>query len=193
MNTYLNCAFDSMFISRHVCYWEWLQTLVFVEYQETFYQNRRDIWILNDFIHLAFKQTIKRLASLAKCLRCIVRYYFHGTFNCMLLSCHVRVWKGVHNLYLSFFKEHLALKKGNMWSISDSNGTRTNNHFLQKNKQSFGKSVQMIEVCCEYLYVQCVWLDVFMKSWRSFTENPNSIFPLMSRNSLLVTGTISEV
>ena len=41
--------------------------------------------------HLVRKRTLNHLARLAKCLSCIVSIYLYGAFDCMLLSCHVRV------------------------------------------------------------------------------------------------------
>ena len=51
----------------------------------------------------------------------------------------------------------------------------------------------MIELCCEYLPVWCIWLYVLIISRPCFRVNPHSIFAWMSRNSLLETGVISEV
>ena len=51
----------------------------------------------------------------------------------------------------------------------------------------------MIELCCEYLSVRCIWLYVLIMSRTHFSVNPHSIFPWMSRNTLLETGAISEV
>ena len=50
----------------------------------------------------------------------------------------------------------------------------------------------MIELCCEYLSVQCICLKVFIMSRTRFRVNPHSIVAWMSRKSLLETGTISE-
>ena len=41
--------------------------------------------------HLAHKRTLSHLARLAKRLRCVVSTYLYGAFDCMFLSCHVRV------------------------------------------------------------------------------------------------------
>ena len=41
--------------------------------------------------HLVRKRILNHLAKLAKCLRCVVSTYLYGAFDCMSLSCHVRV------------------------------------------------------------------------------------------------------
>ena len=51
----------------------------------------------------------------------------------------------------------------------------------------------MIELCHEYLSVWCIWLYVLIMSHIQFRVNPHSIVAWMSRNSLLQTGTLSEV
>ena len=51
----------------------------------------------------------------------------------------------------------------------------------------------MIELCCEYLYVQYIWLYVLIMSGTRFRVNPHLIIALLSRNSLLKADAISEV
>ena len=41
----------------------------------------------------------------------------------------------------------------------------------------------MIELCCEYLSVRCIWLYVLIMSRTCFRVNPHSIVAWMSRNS----------
>ena len=48
----------------------------------------------------------------------------------------------------------------------------------------------MIELCCEYLYVRCIWLYVLIMSRMCFRVNPHFIVAWMSRNFLLEAGTI---
>ena len=49
----------------------------------------------NHFVH---KQTLNHLAKLAKWLSCVVSTYLYGAFDCMFLSCHVRVSAWIHIL-----------------------------------------------------------------------------------------------
>ena len=51
----------------------------------------------------------------------------------------------------------------------------------------------MIELCCEYLSVRCIWLHVLIMSCTCFRVKRHSINASMSKNSLLKTGAISEV
>ena len=48
-----------------------------------------EIWTHN---HLVCKGTINHLAKLVKWLSCVVSTYLHNAFDCMLLSCHKRLW-----------------------------------------------------------------------------------------------------
>ena len=41
--------------------------------------------------HLLYKRTLKYLAKLAKWLSCVVSTYLYGAFDCMFLSCDVRI------------------------------------------------------------------------------------------------------
>ena len=43
------------------------------------------------------------------------------------------------------------------------------------NTQPFSQTGQMIELCCEYLSVRCIWLYVIIMSRTSFRVNPHSI------------------
>ena len=47
---------------------------------------------------LAHKRTLNHLAKLAKWLNCVVSTYMYGTFDCMFLSCQVRVSEWIHTL-----------------------------------------------------------------------------------------------
>ena len=50
----------------------------------------------------------------------------------------------------------------------------------------------MIELCCEYLSVRCVWLYAFPISRTHDNMNPHSLVNWMSRNSLPKAGTKAE-
>ena len=51
----------------------------------------------NDLVH---KRTHNHLAKPAKWLSCFVSTYLYGVFDCMFLSCHVRVSEWIHTLWL---------------------------------------------------------------------------------------------
>ena len=69
-------------------------------------QNRRYIRSLSDYNqnwthnHLARKQTLNHLTTLAKWLSCVLRTYLYGAFDCMFLSCHIRVLECIYILKL---------------------------------------------------------------------------------------------
>ena len=68
--------------------------------------SRRHVWRLSDcngtrtHDHLVRKRRLNNLAKLAKWFTCVVSTYLYGAFDCMLLSCHVRVWEWIHTLQL---------------------------------------------------------------------------------------------
>ena len=72
--------------------------------KELLARSRRHIWRLSDCSgtrnhnHLVRKGTLNHLAKLAKWLSCAVSTYLYGAFDCMFLSCHVRVWEWIHTL-----------------------------------------------------------------------------------------------
>ena len=49
--------------------------------------------------HLVRKRTINHLAKLAKWLSCVVSTNLYGSFDCMILSCQVRVSEWIYILY----------------------------------------------------------------------------------------------
>ena len=69
-------------------------------------RSRRHIWRLSDcngtrtHNHLVHKQTLNHLEQLAEGLSCFVSTYLYGAFDCMFLSCHVRVSEWIHTLQL---------------------------------------------------------------------------------------------
>ena len=68
--------------------------------------NRRDIWSSSNcngtrtYNHLVRKRTLNHLAKMVKLLSYVVSAYLYGAFDCMLLSCHVRISEWTHTLYL---------------------------------------------------------------------------------------------
>ena len=48
--------------------------------------------------HLVHKRTLNHLAKLTKWLSSVVSTYLYGAFDCMVLSCHVRVSEWIHTL-----------------------------------------------------------------------------------------------
>ena len=87
--------------------------------KELLARSRREIWSLSDcnwtrtHNHLVHKRTLNYLAKLAKWLSCVVSTYLYGAFNCMFLSCRVRVSEWIHTLYLP---ELLARSRREIWS-----------------------------------------------------------------------------
>ena len=65
--------------------------------KELYTWNRRDIWRISGsneirtHNHLVRKRTLNHLVQLATWLSCVVSTYLYGAFDCMPLSCHLRV------------------------------------------------------------------------------------------------------
>ena len=133
------------------------------------------------------------MAKLAKWFSCVVSTYLHGTFDCMFLSFHVRVWKWIRTLQFlecqgtpcSKQAPYLKIK----WLQLASNPKPLSSW---TNTQPFGKTGQMIDLCREYLPVRHIWLYVFIMSRTSLRVNPHSTVAWMPRNSLLERDAISE-
>ena len=74
--------------------------------KELLARSRREIWRWTDCNwtrtqnHLVLKRTLNHLAKLAKWLSYVLSTYLYGAFDCMFLSCHVRVWEWIHTLQL---------------------------------------------------------------------------------------------
>ena len=72
--------------------------------KELLARSRREIWSLSDcnwtrtHNHLVHKRTLSHLAKLANWLSCVLSTYLYGAFDCMFLSCHVRVSEWIHTL-----------------------------------------------------------------------------------------------
>ena len=74
-------------------------------------------------------------------------------------------------LYSCFnVKELFARNKRNIWSLSHYNWTLTHNHLVRKRTLN-----QIIELCCEYLSLPCIWLYVLIMSRTRFRVNLHSI------------------
>ena len=170
-----------------------------VNVKEPLARRRHHIWRLSDcngtrnHNHLVRKRTLNHLAKLAKWLSCVVSTFLYGEFDCMFLSCHVRFPKWIHTLQLpecqgtpcSKQVPYLKIK----WLQRDSNPQPLSS---LTNTQPFGQTGQIIELCCEYLAVRCIWLYVFIMSRTSLRVNPHSTVAWMSTNSLLEGHAISE-
>ena len=95
-------------------------------------------WVISDcnwartHNYLVHKRTLNHLAKLAKWLSCVVSTYLYRAFNCIFLSCHIRI-QSESTLYdCQNVKELLARSRCEIWSLSDCNWARTHNHLVHK-------------------------------------------------------------
>ena len=134
-------------------------SIVTLNVKELLARTRHHIWGLTDsneirtHNQLVRKRTLNHLAKLAKWLSCIVGTYLYGAFECMLLSCHVRVSEWIHTLYLNV-KEILAKSRSHIWDLNDCNKIGTRNHLVPK--WTFNHSAKLAKwlscVVSAYLY-----------------------------------------
>ena len=70
--------------------------------KELLARSRCEIWRWSDCNwtrtqnHLVLKRTLNHLAKLAKWSSCVLSTYLYGAFDCIFLSCHVRVFLSCH-------------------------------------------------------------------------------------------------
>ena len=83
-----------------------LTLYIFLNFKKFLTWNRLNIWSLKNcngsrnHNHLGRKRKLKHLANLTKWVRWIVSTYLYSAFDCMFLSCHIRVPKWIQTLFL---------------------------------------------------------------------------------------------
>ena len=96
----LICAVHLTVCSYHVTHTPQSKSTLYncLNFEEFLARNMHRIWSLSycngtpTNNRLVCKQTLKHLAKMTKWLSCAVSTYMYGAFDCMFLSCHVRVW-----------------------------------------------------------------------------------------------------
>ena len=97
---------------------------------------------------LLVKRTLNHLAKLTKWLSCVLSTYLYGAFDCMFLSCHVRVFRvNPHSIVGWLSRKSLLEADSNPEPLSS-----------WTNTQPFGQNDQMNELRSEYLSVRSIWL-----------------------------------
>ena len=171
-----------------------------LNYKELLSPKRRNMSRLSDrkgtqtHNHLLRKRTLNHFSKLTKSLNWVVSSYLYDIFDCMFLSCHVRVPEWIHILYLSEYQETPCSKQVRYltfnwlqqdWNLQSFSSWMRNLPFCRTDK--------MIELSCEYLSVPSIWLYVLILSRTRFRVNTHSIFAWMSKNCLLYKKVISEI
>ena len=131
VSTYLYGGFDCMFLLRHVRISEWLDTLYLPECQGT--PCLKQAWYLKlkwptrnrTQNHILHKRILNHLAKLTEWLSWVVSTYLYGAFDCIFLSCHVRISHWNHTLHLRYYEGTPCLKQARYlefnWLQQDSN------------------------------------------------------------------------
>ena len=133
-STYMYGPFDCMFLSCHVRVPESIHTISFPGCQGTSCSKQARYLMLSvrnqtqTHNHLVHKQKINHLAKLTIWLSWVESTYLYSAFDCIFLSCHVRVSEWIQTLYFPKIQELLAQNKHNIWNLIDCNGTRTRKH-----------------------------------------------------------------
>ena len=82
--------------------------------------------------HIVRKRTLKHLAKETEWMSRVVSTYLYGAFDCMFLSCHIRLWDLIHTIYLPECQGTLCWNQLQNLKISDDNSTRTHNNLVPK-------------------------------------------------------------
>ena len=116
-----------------------------LNFKELLVRNKRNIWSLNDcketrtHNHLLRKWTLNHLAKLIKSLSLVVSANLYLPFDCIILSCHIRVSERIHTLWLPQCEGTPCSKHGLYlkfkWLQGDSNPQRL---CSETNTQPFG-------------------------------------------------------
>ena len=107
---------------------------IWLNVKELLARNRREIWRWSDCNgtrtqnHLVLKRTLNHLVKLAKWLRSPQSTYLHTVFDC--ISWHVMyAFHSEYTLYICLkVKEPVPRNRREIWSWSDCDGIRTQNH-----------------------------------------------------------------
>ena len=78
-------------------------------YQLFFRKSEDHCNVIRTHNHLVRKRTFNHLDKLAKWLSCVVSTYRYGAFDCMLLSCHVRVSEWTFRLQIKWLWVRITL------------------------------------------------------------------------------------
>ena len=122
----------------HVTYAFQSESTLFIcmNIKELHAQNRLEIWSLSNsngirtHIHLFRRRIFNYLTWLAKWWSCFVTTYLNSAFHSVLLSCHVRVSEWIYTLYFPECQGTCCSIRYDIWSLSDNNGMRTQNHLV---------------------------------------------------------------
>ena len=115
-----------------------LHSIVCLNIKGLLTQSTHNIWSFRDkneirtHNHLDRKRTLNHLTKLSKWLSCVVSIYLYVAFDCMLLSCHLRISEEFTLYSCLNVKELLAQNRRSVWGLSDSGGIRTCNDLDRK-------------------------------------------------------------
>ena len=154
---------------------------------------RREIWNLSDcnwtrtHNHFFPKRTLNHLAKLAKWLNGVMSTYLYVDLTVCFF--HVTYTFQSESILYSCLnvKELLLRSKREIWSLSDCNWTRTQNHLILKRTLNHLVELAKWLNCVLSTYLYCAF-DCTL-----FRVNPHSIVCWMSRKSFLEAGANSEV
>ena len=116
----LRCIWLYVIIMSRTSFRVNLHSIVWLNLKELLARSRCHIWSLSDsngirtHNHLVRKWTLKNLAELVKWLSCLVSTYLNGAFDCLLLSCHVRVLAWIYTRYIAWMSRNCLLEVGAM-------------------------------------------------------------------------------
>ena len=142
-------------------------------------RNRSEIWSLSkcnhsrSHNHLVPQKRLNHLKNVTEWLRSDVGTYLYNAFDCIFLSCHVRISMLIHNLYLSECRTTRCSNQERNLNFKELHLFSNLQPFSSLgNTQPFDQRHEMIKLRCEYLSLQWIWLYVFVMSRAKFRLNP---------------------
>ena len=171
--------------SCHVTYVFQIQSTLYscLNVKEVLAWSRHEIWSLSEYNwtrtqnHLVCKQTLNHLAKLTKWLSCVLSTYLYGAFDCMFLSCHVRVSEWTHTLQLPECQgtpcskqvrnpkfKWLQQDSKNMWHVYDMTRTYSQMHRTDKYSKQLNHLASLAKWLSACLQTKWFWVRVQLQS-----------------------------
>ena len=158
----VRCIWLYLLVMLRTCFRLNPHSIVCLIIKELLAQSRHEIWSLSDWNwirtqnHLICKRTLNHLTKLAKRLSCVLSTYLYGAFDCIFLSCHVRVSEWIHLQSCLNVKDLLARSRRKIGSFSDCNWTPTQNYLAGKRTL---KHLAKLAFDCAF---DCIFLSCYL-------------------------------
>ena len=175
LSTCLYGRFDCMFLSCQVFEKE-SKIYSCLNVKELLARRNRQIWSSSDCRwtqtqnHLVRKGTLNHLVKMNKWWSCVLITYC--TVNFTVCSCHVTYKFQSESTLCSclIFREFLAQSRREIWSLSNCNWTRTENHLLRKQTPNHLAKLTKLLSCVLSTYLYGIFDCMFLSSHVRISE-----------------------